>query len=223
MTTVLKLKNITKEFAEPRKNIVALNSVNFNLSDGQCVGLLGPSGSGKSTLLQIAGLLDDPTKGEIFINGKKCDHLSQEKKNLIRKEHIGFVYQNFYLLDSFSALENVIIPQLINGSNYNNAKKRATNLLSDLGLSKRLSNKPRELSGGEKQRVAILRAIANMPKIILADEPTGNLDKQNGEYVIKIIKDLVNHYKISFVIATHNLSITKKFDKIIKLSEGKII
>ena len=223
MPTVLKLKNITKEFIEPRKNIVALNSINFDLSDGQCICLLGPSGSGKTTLLQIAGLLDSPTKGEIIINGKKCDHLSQEDKNFIRKQHIGFVYQNFYLLDSFSALENVIIPQLINGSSFNNARKRAKNLLSDLGLSKRLYNKPRELSGGEKQRVSILRAIANRPKIILADEPTGNLDKKNTENVVKIIKDMVNHYNISFIIATHNLSITKKFDKIVKISEGKII
>ena len=223
MPTVLKLKNITKEFIEPRRNIVALNSINFDLNEGKCIGLLGPSGSGKSTLLQIAGLLDSPTNGEIFINGKKCNHLSQENKNLIRKKYIGFVYQNFYLLDSFSALENVIIPQLINGSSYNNAKKRAIKLLSDLDLAKRLYNKPRELSGGEKQRVSILRAIANMPKIILADEPTGNLDKQNTKNVIQIIKDLVNHYNISFVVATHNLSITKKFDKIIKLSEGKII
>ena len=223
MPTVLKLKKITKEFIEPRKNIVALNSINFDLSDGQCICLLGPSGSGKTTLLQIAGLLDSPTKGEIIINGKKCDHLSQEDKNFIRKQHIGFVYQNFYLLDSFSALENVIIPQLINGSSFNNARKRAKNLLSDLGLSKRLYNKPRELSGGEKQRVSILRAIANRPKIILADEPTGNLDKKNTENVVKIIKDMVNHYNISFIIATHNLSITKKFDKIVKISEGKII
>ena len=223
MPTVLKLKNITKEFIEPRKNIVALNNINFDLSDGQCICLLGPSGSGKTTLLQIAGLLDSPTKGEIIINGKKCDHLSQEDKNFIRKQHIGFVYQNFYLLDSFSALENVIIPQLINGSGFNNARKRAKNLLSDLGLSKRLYNKPRELSGGEKQRVSILRAIANRPKIILADEPTGNLDKKNSENVVKIIKDMVNHYNISFIIATHNLSITKKFDKIVNISEGKII
>ena len=223
MPTVLKLKNITKEFIEPRRNIVALNSINFDLNEGKCIGLLGPSGSGKSTLLQIAGLLDSPTNGEIFINGKKCNHLSQENKNLIRKKYIGFVYQNFYLLDSFSALENVIIPQLINGSSYNNAKKRAIKLLSDLDLAKRLYNKPRELSGGEKQRVSILRAIANMPKIILADEPTGNLDKQNTKNVIQIIKDLVNHYNISFVVATHNLSITKKFDKTVKLSEGKII
>ena len=223
MTTVLKLKNISKEFIEPRRNIVALNKINLELSDGQCIGLLGPSGSGKSTLLQIAGLLDTPTNGEIIINGEKCNTLSQEKKNLIRKKYIGFIYQNFYLLDSFSALENVIIPQLINGSSYKSAKKRAINLLSSLGLSKRIDNKPRELSGGEKQRVAILRAIANMPKIILADEPTGNLDKKNSENVIKIIKDLVSHYKISFIIATHNLSIVKKFDKIIKLSEGKLI
>ena len=223
MTTVLKLKNISKEFIEPRRNIVALNKINLELSDGQCIGLLGPSGSGKSTLLQIAGLLDTPTNGEIVINGEKCDTLSQEKKNLIRKKYIGFIYQNFYLLDSFSALENIIIPQLINGSTYKSAKKRALNLLSNIGLSKRIDNKPRELSGGEKQRVAILRAIANTPKIILADEPTGNLDKKNSENVIKIIKDLVSHYKISFIIATHNLSIVKKFDKIIKLSEGKLI
>ena len=223
MATVLKLKNISKEFIEPRRNIVALNKINLELSNGQCIGLLGPSGSGKSTLLQIAGLLDNPTNGEIIINGEKCDTLSQEKKNLIRKKYIGFIYQNFYLLDSFSALENVIIPQLINGSSYKSAKKRAINLLSSLGLSKRIDNKPRELSGGEKQRVAILRAIANMPKIILADEPTGNLDKKNSENVIKIIKNLVSHYKISFIIATHNLSIVKKFDKIIKLSEGKLI
>ena len=223
MATVLKLKNISKEFIEPRRNIVALNKINLELSNGQCIGLLGPSGSGKSTLLQIAGLLDTPTNGEIIINGEKCNTLSQEKKNLIRKKYIGFIYQNFYLLDSFSALENVIIPQLINGSSYKSAKKRAINLLSSLGLSKRIDNKPRELSGGEKQRVAILRAIANMPKIILADEPTGNLDKKNSENVIKIIKNLVSHYKISFIIATHNLSIVKKFDKIIKLSEGKLI
>ena len=223
MATVLKLKNISKEFIEPRRNIVALNKINLELSDGQCIGLLGPSGSGKSTLLQIAGLLDTPTNGEIIINGEKCNTLSQEKKNLIRKKYIGFIYQNFYLLDSFSALENIIIPQLINGSTYKSAKKRALNLLSNIGPSKRINNKPRELSGGEKQRVAILRAIANTPKIILADEPTGNLDKKNSENVIKIIKDLVSHYKISFIVATHNLSIVKKFDKIIKLSEGKLI
>lgn len=222
MTKVLELKNISKEFIEPRKNIVALNNINFNLKHGESVGLVGPSGSGKSTLLQIAALLDRPSRGEIIINGKKCSNLTEEKKNFVRKKNIGFIYQNFYLLDSFSALENVIIPQLINGSNFIDAKKRAINLLSDLGLSKRLYNKPRELSGGEKQRVSILRAIANMPKIVLADEPTGNLDRKNTENVVKIIKQMITKYKISFIIATHNLSLTKNFNKILTLSEGKI-
>ena len=221
MKSILELRNISKEFKEPRKNIIALNGITFNLSKGKSLCLLGPSGSGKSTLLQIAALLDKPTKGEIFIDEKKCDHLSEEKKNLIRKQYIGFIYQNFYLLESFSALENIIIPQLINGSNFDDAQKKAKNLLTDLGLSKRLHNKPKELSGGEKQRVAILRAIANTPKLILADEPTGNLDKQNTLSVINILQELVKQYKISIVIATHNLEITKRFDKIIKLSEGK--
>ena len=157
-----------------------------------------------------------------LINAIKCNSLYHEKKNNIRKNHIGFVYQNFYLLDTFSALENVIIPQLINGINFIDAKKRAIKLLSDIGLSKRINNKPRELSGGEKQRVAILRAVANKPKIILADEPTGNLDKKNSENVIKIILNLVKFYKISIIIATHNISLIKRFDKIIKLSEGKV-
>tara|TARA_Y100000590_G_C15654308_1_gene990018 strand:+ start:559 stop:1230 length:672 start_codon:yes stop_codon:yes gene_type:complete len=223
MTIVLKLKNISKEFSEPGKNIVALNNINFTLPSGQCIGLLGPSGSGKTTLLQISGLLDNQTSGEVYINEKKCNSLSQEEKNLIRKKNIGFVYQNFYLLDAFTSLENVIIPQLINGSSYIDAKKEGTELLSNFGLSNRLNNKPKELSAGEKQRVAISRAIANRPKIILADEPTGNLDKKNSETVIKIVKDLVKQYKISFLIATHNLSLTKKFDNIIKLSDGKIL
>ena len=124
MAIILKLKNITKEFFEPRRNIIALNNINVDLSEGECVGLLGPSGSGKTTLLQIAGLLDSPTRGEIFIDGNNCNNLSQESRNLMRKKNIGFIYQNFYLLDSFSALENVIIPQLINGERFSNAKKK---------------------------------------------------------------------------------------------------
>ena len=223
MKTVLKMENITKEFVEPRKNILALNKINFELNEGQCIGLLGPSGSGKTTLLQIAALLDNPTAGEITINNQMCSSKNEEKRNLLRKKNIGFIYQNFFLLDSFSALENIIIPQLINGSSYSLAKKRSVSLLSSLGLLKRMHNRPKELSGGEKQRVAILRAISNMPKIVLADEPTGNLDKQNSENVIKIIKKLVKEFNISFVIATHNLSMVKNFDKIVKLSEGKIV
>ena len=225
MQDVLTLNNIRKQFYDTHKeSILVLDNINIRLSPGECAGLVGPSGSGKTTLLQIAALLDNPTHGQIYINGNNsCENLSQEEKNLIRKKNIGFVYQNFLLLESFSALENIIIPQLINGSKFADARKRALELLKDLNLSKRMHNKPKELSGGEKQRVAILRAIANKPKIILADEPTGNLDKSNSENVLKIIKDMVNHYKISFLIATHNLSITKNFDKILKLSNGEII
>ena len=223
METILELKNINKEFKQPDGKLVVLKKINIKLFKSQCIGLIGPSGSGKSTLLHIAGLLDKETSGQIYIKKKKCHNLSEENKNLIRKRYIGFVYQNFYLLNDFSAIENVIIPQILNGENFKKAEINAKSILTKVGLSKRLYNKPKELSGGEKQRVALCRAIANKPEIILADEPTGNLDKQNTTNVINIIKDLVKQYKISFVIATHNLSITKKFDKIIKLSEGKIV
>ena len=223
MKPVLELKNISKEFQQPGDKIVVLKKINLRLFKGQCIGLIGPSGSGKSTLLHIAGLLDEPTSGNIYINQDQCENISEENKNIIRKKNIGFVYQNFYLLNDFSAIENVIIPQILNGENFKKAETNAKSILTKVGLSKRIHNKPKELSGGEKQRVALCRAIANKPDIILADEPTGNLDKQNSKNVVQIIKDLVNHYNISFIIATHNLSIIKKFDKIVKLSEGKII
>ena len=149
--------------------------------------------------------------------------MSEENKNLIRKRYIGFVYQNFYLLNDFSAIENVIIPQILNGENFKKAEINAKSILTKVGLSKRLYNKPKELSGGEKQRVALCRAIANKPEIILADEPTGNLDKKNTVSIFQIIHDLMSEYKISFIIATHNLSLTKNFDKILKLSDGNLL
>ena len=223
MQTILELKNINKVFKQPGSSIVALKRISFKIKKGQCVGLIGPSGSGKSTLLHIAGLLDKETSGEIYINNNSCHNLSEEKKNIIRKKHIGFVYQNFYLLNDFSAIENVIIPQILNGEKFSKAEIVAKNLLSNFGLSKRLYNKPKELSGGEKQRVALSRAIANKPDIILADEPTGNLDKKNTLSIFEIIRELITEYKISFVIATHNLIITKKFDKVFKLSDGTLL
>ena len=220
METILELKNINKEFKQPDGKLVVLKKINIKLFKSQCIGLIGPSGSGKSTLLHIAGLLDKETSGQIYIKKKKCHNLSEENKNLIRKRYIGFVYQNFYLLNDFSAIENVIIPQILNGENFKKAEINAKSILTKVGLSKRLYNKPKELSGGEKQRVALCRAIANKPEIILADEPTGNLDKKNTVSIFQIIHDLMSEYKISFIIATHNLSLTKKFDKIFKLSDG---
>jgi len=221
--TILELKNINKEFKQPDGKLVVLKKINIKLFKSQCIGLIGPSGSGKSTLLHIAGLLDKETSGQIYIKKKKCHNLSEENKNLIRKRYIGFVYQNFYLLNDFSAIENVIIPQILNGENFKKAEINAKSILTKVGLSKRLYNKPKELSGGEKQRVALCRAIANKPEIILADEPTGNLDKKNTVSIFQIIHDLMSEYKISFIIATHNLSLTKKFDKILKLSDGNLL
>ena len=223
METILELKNINKEFKQPDGKLVVLKKINIKLFKSQCIGLIGPSGSGKSTLLHIAGLLDKETSGQIYIKKKKCNNLSEENKNLIRKRYIGFVYQNFYLLNDFSAIENVIIPQILNGENFKKAEINAKSILTKVGLSKRLYNKPKELSGGEKQRVALCRAIANKPEIILADEPTGNLDKKNTASILQIIRDLISEYKISFIIATHNLSLTKKFDKILKLSDGILL
>ena len=223
METILELKNINKEFKQPDGKLVVLKKINIKLFKSQCIGLIGPSGSGKSTLLHIAGLLDKETSGQIYIKKKKCHNLSEENKNLIRKRYIGFVYQNFYLLNDFSAIENVIIPQILNGKNFKKAEINAKSILTKVGLSKRLYNKPKELSGGEKQRVALCRAIANKPEIILADEPTGNLDKKNTVSIFQIIHDLMSEYKISFIIATHNLSLTKKFDKILKLSDGILL
>ena len=223
METILELKNINKEFKQPDGKLVVLKKINIKLFKSQCIGLIGPSGSGKSTLLHIAGLLDKETSGEIYIKKNKCHNLSEENKNLIRKRYIGFVYQNFYLLNDFSAIENVIIPQILNGENFKKAEINAKSILTKVGLSKRLYNKPKELSGGEKQRVALCRAIANKPEIILADEPTGNLDKKNTVSIFQIIHDLMSEYKISFIIATHNLSLTKNFDKILKLSDGNLL
>ena len=220
MNPILELKDLSKEFENLNNKLIVLKRINLKLFKGQCIGLIGPSGSGKTTLLQIAGLLDNPTNGHVIIKEKNCGVLKEEERNVIRKKHIGFVYQNFFLLNDFSALENVIIPQMINGSNYKTAKNYSIKILKNVGLQNKLYNKPKELSGGEKQRVAICRAIANNPDIILADEPTGNLDSANTKIIMSLIKQLVKKYKISFIIATHNLNLVKNFDKIVKINDG---
>lgn len=221
MQTILELKNINKVFKQPGGSIVALKRISFKIKKGQCVGLIGPSGSGKSTLLHIAGLLDKETSGEIYINNNSCHNLSEEKKNIIRKKHIGFVYQNFYLLNDFSAIENVIIPQILNGEKFSKAEIVAKNLLSNFGLSKRLYNKPKELSGGEKQRVALSRAIANKPDIILADEPTGNLDSKSGLEILKFF-DQLHKAGNTIIVVTHEKSIAKRAKRRVELFDGKI-
>ncbi len=222
METILELKNISKEYQQSNFKNIVLKKVNLKLHKKEFVGLIGPSGSGKSTLLHISALLDKPTSGQIFINDNNCHNINEEKRNLVRKKYIGFVYQNFFLLNDFTSLENVIIPQLLNGITYKKAESKAKDILKNIGLSKKLNSKPKELSGGEKQRVAISRAVANNPDIIFADEPTGNLDIKNSNIIMKLFLDLISEYKISIIVATHNLSLTKKFDKVLKISDGII-
>jgi len=222
METILELKNISKEYQQSNFKNIVLKKVNLKLHKKEFVGLIGPSGSGKSTLLHISALLDKPTSGQIFINDSNCHNINEEKRNLVRKKYIGFVYQNFFLLNDFTSLENVIIPQLLNGITYKKAESKAKDILKNIGLSKKLNSKPKELSGGEKQRVAISRAVANNPDIIFADEPTGNLDIKNSNIIMKLFLDLISEYKISIIVATHNLSLTKKFDKVLKISDGII-
>lgn len=203
--------------------INVLNGVNFSIDKGQSVALIGQSGSGKSTLLQIAALLEKPTFGKVIINGKEANNLQDENRTKLRRENLGFIYQFHNLLSEFSALENVMIPQIISGTSKQKAEKKALELLDQVELSHRINQSPKKLSGGEQQRVSIARALANNPKIIIADEPTGNLDPNNAEVVFNLFLKLIKENKMSVFMATHNTDLAKKLDKTISLSNGKII
>ena len=182
--------------------------------------LLGQSGSGKSTLLQIAALLERPTSGHVVMNGINIRDMSEEKRTKIRRENLGFVYQFHNLLPEFSALENVMIPQLICGAKQKDAKQRAKNLLAQVELSHRIDKSPKTLSGGEQQRVAIARALANSPKLIIADEPTGNLDPQNAEIIFNLLLEIVHKNKTAVLLATHNVELAKKLSRTVELKNG---
>lgn len=220
--TVLKLHNIQKSFTQGGETFFVLKDVNFNLNKGEVVALIGPSGSGKTTFLQIAGLLDSPSSGVVSIDGTLCDKLSENDYTKIRRNKIGYIYQFHHLLPEFNALENIVIPQLIRGLKYDEASENAKQILETLGLGHRHNNIPSELSGGEQQRVAIARAMINSPALILADEPTGNLDHHNAEKVIELLFDQVRKRNLSTIIVTHNLEIAKKADRIISIQDGVI-
>ena len=189
----------------------------------ESVAFVGPSGCGKTTLLQICGLLDDATSGNIYINSQKINDLTDIEKTNIRKNNIGFVFQFHHLLPEFSVLENVMLPALINKSNKKETKTKAINILNDLGLFSKINNRPYQLSGGEKQRVAIARAIINNPSIILADEPTGNLDPENSEIVFNLLLKVVKTYNSSLLMVSHNMELAKKLDRIITIKDKKIV
>ena len=223
MTSTLELKQITRSFQQGEEVIQVLKSIDLTIAPGEIVALVGPSGAGKTTLLQIAGLLELPNGGSVMMNGRNCNHLADGERTDLRREFAGFVYQFHYLLQEFSALENVMLPLLISGKTRAKAKGRAEDLLERLGLSHRLNHRPMKLSGGEQQRVGIARAIANEPKILLADEPTGNLDMVTADAVFNEMLKLVRDTGLSALVATHNLDLAAKMDRSVRLIEGKLV
>jgi lipoprotein-releasing system ATP-binding protein len=220
---VLELASIKKSFSKGSSNkIEVLKGVNLQLFPGEIVALVAPSGAGKSTLLQIAGLLDKPLSGKIFIDGQEIQNKSDNQLTMIRRREIGFVYQFHHLLPEFSSRENIDLPQLSNGVPSKDAQRRSNELLDLVNLANRSDHRPAELSGGEQQRIAICRALANKPKIILADEPTGNLDQNTTLSVFESLLKIVKKTNLAALIATHNLDLAKRMDRVVELIDGKI-
>lgn len=224
MNNVLTLQGISKAYHKGKSNEISiLKDLNFNLNKGEVVGLVAPSGAGKSTLLHIAGLLDTADEGRVSIDGVDQTGLSDRALTRTRRQSVGFIYQFHHLLPEFSAIENIVLPQMANGCGRDQAAARAADLLDRVGLSDRGSHRPAELSGGEQQRVAFCRAMANAPKILLADEPTGNLDPTTSDTVFAVLIDLVKETGLSALIATHNLELAKRMDRMVKLEDGRLV
>lgn len=220
---VIELKNVSKIYKMDNNEVVALNNVNLKFKKSELVAIVGPSGSGKSTLLHIIGLLDKPTKGEVFIEGKRTSTLNEKEISELRNKKIGFVFQFFNLYPTLTALENVELPMMIAGIDEKERKERAKKLLEEVGLIKFKDHLPSQLSGGQRQKVAIARAMANDPSYILADEPTGNLDSKSGEEIIRIFRNLNEKYGKTIIVVTHNLEIIKYFKRVIKIKDGRIV
>ena len=216
----LALHNVTRSFHQADVTLDVLRGVDLNVGRGEMVALVGDSGSGKSTLLQIAGLLERPDDGQVIIAGQDCGRLGDDQRSRMRRKAVGFVYQYHHLLPEFSALENVILPQMIAGLAKRKAKARALELLDALGLADRASHRPARLSGGEQQRVAIARAVANGPTLLLADEPTGNLDHTTASRVFQQLQSLVTGAGIGALVATHNLELARGMNRILALEDG---
>ena len=221
--TVLELKQICKSFRQGSQKLDVLTGVDLEIKSGEIVALIGPSGSGKSTLLQIAGLLETPSSGEIYLNRQNCSKLGDGLRTLLRRDFLGFVYQYHNLLPDFSAEENVMLPQLIAGRKAKAAREREAWLLERLNLGSRLKHRPAEMSGGEQQRVAIARALANAPKLLLADEPTGNLDPKTSDVVFAELLNIVKETGLSALIATHNMELASAMDRKVRLEDGRLV
>ncbi len=220
---MLHLQAVERHYRQGDETLDVLTGAELAIWAGQSVALVAPSGAGKSTLLHIAGLLEHPDMGEVYIDGHATSSLSDAERTRIRRNQIGFVYQSHHLLPEFSALENVMMPQMIRGLGRATAKARAVELLTYLGLRQRLEHRPAELSGGEQQRVAIARAVANAPRILLADEPTGNLDVHTAEHVFHALTQLVRASGLATIIATHNMDLAARMDRRVTLQDGHVV
>ncbi len=220
MKSLYKLDNINLNYHVNGSDIKVLKNINFVINKNERVAIIGESGSGKTSLLMLMSGLENPTSGSIFFDNEDLSKISEKKKTQIRKKKIGLIFQQFYLIPNYTALENVMFPMQIN--QIHDEKKKANSILSDVGLAHRKNNLPSELSGGEQQRVAIARAISFNPEIILADEPTGNLDRKNTELVSDLLLNYSYKKKISLILVTHNMNLAKKCDRVIKLFDGRI-
>jgi lipoprotein-releasing system ATP-binding protein len=220
MNEVLTVRGLKRSFKQGVTMIEVLRGVDLTLTEGEIVALLGPSGSGKSTLLQAVGLLEGGFDGEIAIAGQAAHAMNAAQRTVLRRERLGFIYQFHHLLPDFTALENVMMPQLVSGIASEVAMARAEELLSDLGLGERTTHKPAQLSGGEQQRVAVARALANKPLLILADEPTGNLDERTADIVFAQFIDLIRSQGSAALVATHNERLAERMDRVVRLHEG---
>jgi len=221
-TSLIQIKDISKSYTMGNETIYALNRINLSIESGEYIAILGPSGSGKSTLMNILGCLDTPTEGHYYLQGKDVSYLPRNEKAVIRNKTIGFIFQSFNLLPYGSALDNVALPLLYRGGvSTKERQERARTTLEQVGLGHRLHHRPSELSGGQRQRVAIARALVTQPEMILADEPTGNLDTQSGEAVIKLFEGLIAEGK-TIIVVTHDLSVAKRTKRIIEIRDGQL-
>ena len=219
----LELRDIHRTFTQGSRKLEVLRGASLRLRPGELLALIGPSGAGKSTLLHTAGLLEKPDEGEVLVEGRSCGTASDAERTAIRLRKIGFVYQFHHLLPEFSAVENVMLPQRIAGLRPAEARTRAADLLTRLGLADRLRHRPARLSGGEQQRVAIARAVANDPSVLLADEPTGNLDQETADVVFDALLSLARDHKLAAVIATHNEDLARRMDRILRVQNGILV
>src|SRR5690606_16348736 len=220
---IIELKGVSRHYVQGSRRLTILNGADFLLHQGEMVALVAPSGTGKSTLLHTAGLLERPDAGEVILAGRSCGGLSDDERTAIRRNDLGFVYQFHHLLPEFSALETIMMPQLIRGLPKQVAAERAAQLLDYMKIGNRAQHRPAELSGGEQQRVAIARAVANAPLVLFADEPTGNLDPGTASYVFDALEALVRQSGLAALIATHNHELARRMDRRVTLSDGKIV